>query len=405
MANDNQLEIKHTQVLSWNLDAINDTSIRFIINQGGSRSSKTYSLCQMIVVYCLSNPGKIVSIVRKSFPSLRRTVMRDFLEVLKNLNLYSEAQHQKTTNEYTFQNGSMVEFFGADDGQKIRGSKRDILWANESNELDFEEFNQLNMRTTEKLIFDFNPSMNFHWLYDLVSRPDTKLIHSTYKDNPFLAEAQIKEIENLITVDEGYYKIYALGERGTGKTTIYTHWQYYEVEGEITETYYGLDFGFNHPTSLIQVDVFDNKAYVKELIYKEGLTSTDLLILMDFVKVNKSKEIICDSARPEIIEDLKRKGYNAKGAIKDVKDGIDSVKSTELFIHKESINIIKEIGAYKWKTNGDIVLDEPVKLYDDAMDAMRYAIHWWKVKHKKRTFKPEYATIYIPKPFDPNEEW
>lgn len=378
-----ELAIKHTPVFDWNLDALNDDVVRFIINQGGSRSSKTYSLCQMIIVHCLTNPNTAVSIVRKTFPTLRGTVMRDFFEVLRDLEIYEQAHHHKTTHMYYFPNGSMVEFFGADNEQKLRGRKRDILWVNEANDLNFEEFTQLNMRTTSKLIFDFNPSENFHWLYDLISRPESKLIHSTYKDNPFLNENQVKEIENLIMYDESYYKIYALGEKGTGKTTIYTHYKNYDIIPEIKDTVYGLDFGFNHPTALIEMSWIDNTCYVKQMIYKSGLTSQDLINMMDELNIDKKKEIACDSARPEIIEDLRRKGYNAKPAIKDVKDGIDSVKSSQLFIHKESLDILKEISAYKWKTNGDIVLDEPVKAYDDAMDAMRYAIHYWKSKNKK----------------------
>lgn len=377
------LELQHTPVFSKNFDALNDEKVRFIINQGGSRSSKTYSLCQMMIVYCLTTPGKMVSIVRKTFPILRGTVMRDFIEVMRELDLYEEKNHHKTEQIYHFPNGSQIEFFAADNEQKLRGRKRDVLWVNESNELNFEEFTQLNMRTADKLIFDFNPSENFHWLYDLISRPEAILIHSTYKDNPFLPESQVKEIENLIMYDESYYKIYALGEKGTGKTTIYTHWKHYEHLPEIKETYYGLDFGFNHPTALIEVNIIDNTCYVKEIIYKEGLTSTDLIKMMDELQISKKKEIACDTARPEIIEDLRRKGYNAKSAIKDVKDGIDSVKSSGLLIHKESINILKEISSYKWKVNGDILLDEPVKVYDDAMDAMRYAIHYWKSKNKK----------------------
>jgi phage terminase large subunit len=377
------LELQHTPVFTKNFDALNDEKVRFIINQGGSRSSKTYSLCQMMIVYCLTTPGKMVSIVRKTFPILRGTVMRDFIEVMRELDLYEEKNHHKTEQIYHFPNGSQIEFFAADNEQKLRGRKRDVLWVNESNELNFEEFTQLNMRTADKLIFDFNPSENFHWLYDLISRPEAILIHSTYKDNPFLPESQVKEIENLIQYDESYYKIYALGEKGTGKTTIYTHWKHYEHLPEIKETYYGLDFGFNHPTALIEVNIIDNTCYVKEIIYKEGLTSTDLIKMMDELQISKKKEIACDTARPEIIEDLRRKGYNAKSAIKDVKDGIDSVKSSGLFIHKESINILKEISSYKWKVNGDILLDEPVKVYDDAMDAMRYAIHYWKSKNKK----------------------
>jgi phage terminase large subunit len=377
------LELKTTPVFSKNWDVINNDKIRFVINQGGSRSSKTYSICQLLIVLCLKKPGTMVSIVRKSFPSLRASVMRDFFEVMRELNLYKTTEHHKTENIYNFDNGSSVEFFAVDDEQKLRGRKRDILWANEANELNFEEYTQLNMRTTGKLIFDFNPSDNFHWLYDLISRPESKLIHSTYKDNPFLEEALVKEIENLINVDESYYRIYALGEKGTGKTTIYTHWKYYEDLPETKTKIYGLDFGFNHPMSLLEVNFIDNKAYVRELVYESGLTVDDLILRMSSLEVSKKHEIICDGARPEMIEEIKRAGYMAKSAVKEVKKGIDSVKSTELYIHKESLNVVKETASYKWKTNGDVILDEPVKMYDDAMDAMRYAIHWWKLKGKK----------------------
>jgi phage terminase large subunit len=377
------LDIKHTTVFEKNYQSLQDKDLRFIINQGGSRSSKTYSICQLLIIYCLTNKDKVVSIVRKSFPSLRGSVMRDFFEVMRELNLYNQNEHHKTENTYNFSNGSSVEFFAVDDEQKLRGRKRDVLWANEANELNFEEFNQLNMRTAEKLIFDFNPSDNFHWLYDLIVRDTSKLIHSTYKDNPFLPKAQVREIEELIKVDEGYYRIYALGEKSTGKTTIFTHWKYYEGEKDIKETIYGLDFGYNHPCSLIEVSFIENQAYVRELIYESGLTVNDLIKRMEELNISKKTEMICDWARPEIIEELRRSKYNAKDAMKAVKEGIDSVKSTELYIHKESLNILKEVSSYKWKTNGDLILDEPVKKYDDAMDAMRYAIHWWKKKGKK----------------------
>lgn len=376
------LNIKHTQVFTKNYEALNREDKRFIINQGGSRSSKTYSICQLLIIWALTNPNKIISIVRKTFPSLRGSVMRDFLEVMRDLELYNQNDHNKTENIYKFQNGSQIEFFAVDDEQKLRGRKRDILWANEANELDFEEFNQLNMRTSEKLIFDFNPSENFHWLYQLIEREGSTLIHSTYKDNPFLPQAQVKEIEELIKIDEGYYRIYALGEKSSGKTTIYTHWKTYEGSTE-GQSIWGLDFGYNHPTSLVEVTTEANRASVRQVIYESGLTSGDLINKMNELNIPKGDEIICDGARPEIIEELKRAKFNAKVADKAVKAGIDSVKSTELYIHKESINIIKEIQSYKWKSNGDIILDEPVKVYDDAMDAMRYAIHWWKKKSKR----------------------
>jgi phage terminase large subunit len=218
-----EIEIKHTGVFTKNLKALESKSIRFIVNQGGTRSSKTYSLCQLMIYYCLNNAGKTVSIVRKSFPSLRKSVMKDFFEILDELGIYSESSHRKVENIYEFPNKSAIEFFSVDDAQKLRGSKRDILWANEANELSFEEYNQLNFRTSGKLFFDFNPSDDEHWLYDIIEKPDAIKIHSTYKDNTFLARSLIKEIEDLIQVDGDYYNIYALGLPSKSTHTIYSH--------------------------------------------------------------------------------------------------------------------------------------------------------------------------------------
>lgn len=377
-----ELEIQHTSVFSKNLEAINNPDIRFIINQGGSRSSKTYSLCQLLIVICLTKV-KTISIIRKSFPSLRGSIMRDFFEIMRELNIYNEKNHNKTENYYKFDNGSMIEFFSADDEQKLRGRKRDILFCNEANELNFEEYVQLNLRTTEKLIFDYNPSDSHHFLYELISKENSQLIKSTYKDNPFLNDYQVKEIEDLINIDISYYNIYALGERGIGKTTIYTHHKMFEGDiDNYKEIMYGLDLGYNDPCALVECKFIDKKVYVKELLYKSGLTSSDLIRELDRMGISKSKYIIVDNARPEVIEDLKRAGYPAKASIKEVKAGIDSVKSSELFIHKESLNLLKEISNYKWKTNGDIILDEPVKKWDHICDSMRYCIHYWKLLNK-----------------------
>lgn len=378
------LEIKTTPVFDKNWNAFLDKNIRFIINQGGSRSSKTYSINQLLIVYCLCNSNKIVSIIRKTFPSLRGSAMRDFFEILDGLGLYKIESHNKTENIYRFDNGSLIEFFSADDQQKLRGRKRDICFVNEANEISYEEFNQLNMRTTDKLIFDFNPSEASHWLYELISRNGSILIHSTYKDNTFLSPSLISEIENLINYDENYYRIYALGERGLGKSTIYTHWKYYDIIPETKEKIYAIDFGYNHPTAMVECNFIENEVYIKEIIYQTGLTVSDLITRLIDLGIDNQTEIICDSARPEIIEDLKRKGYNTKPANKNVKEGIDSVKTISLFIHKESINLLKELTYYKWKMNGETILDEPVKVLDDLVDAMRYGIHWYKLKYKKK---------------------
>ena len=374
-----ELNIEVTNVFHRNFNTLNEQNTRFIINVGGTRSSKTYSLCQMFIVYCLQNPNVIVSIVRKSFPALRGSVMRDLITILKHLDLYRDDDHNKTEHIYKFPNGSIIEFFSVDNEQKLRGRKRNILWANEANELTFEEFNQLNFRTSNKLYFDFNPSDNFHWLYDLYLKSETSKIHSTYKDNPFLEEPIIKQIEDLINVDYEYYKIYCLGEQAVAKSTIYTHQKMFESYPEKIDTYiYGLDFGYNHPTALIKVSKSENKLYWEEIIYKSYLTSADLIELFNDFKIEKHIDIVCDYARPEIMEDLRRAGYSVKQAIKNVKEGIDSVKSSELYVNKNSLNILKEIRHYKWKTNGDKILDEPVKVLDDAMDAARYATLYLK---------------------------
>ena len=369
-----ELDLKVTNVFQRNYNALLDEHIRFIINIGGTRSSKSYSLCQLMILYCLQNPNKIVSVVRKSFPALRATIMRDMINIIKDLDLYSEKNHNKTENIYTFDNGSIIEFFSVDDEQKIRGRKRDILFANEANELSFEEFNQLNFRTSSKLLFDFNPSDMYHWLYDLLLKGETIKIHSTYKDNPFLEESLIKQIEDLINVDYEYYKIYCLGEQAMAKSSIYTHQQSFdEYPEDITDFVYGLDFGYTHPTALVKVSHIENKLFWEEIIFQSHLISTDLIRMMNDLSIEKYKATLCDGARPEIIEELKRAGYYAMAANKSVKEGIDYIKSKQLFIKSNSINIWKEIKQYKWKTNGDIILDEPVKMYDDGLDAARYS--------------------------------
>lgn len=369
-----ELEIKHTPVYTWNEEALANPYKRFVINRGGSRSSKTYSLCQLLIVYALTNKKKTISIVRKSFPALRASVMRDFFDVLEDMDLYDERYHNKGESIYTFPSGSRVEFFSVDDSQKLRGRKRNILWCNEANELSYEEFTQLNLRTTEKLFFDFNPSDNHHWLYQLEEDDKAITIKSTYKDNTFLDPLIVEQIENLINIDIENYKVYALGERANVKETIYTHY----TQGEYVSTdtrIIGLDIGFNHPTAAVEISVSGDTIWCKELVYASNLTTNDLIQVMDDIQVSKSLPMLVDSARPDYIEDLKRKGYKARGANKSVKEGINAVKSYKVIVDPSSINLIKEFNNYKWKTSGDIVLDEPVKLWDDALDALRYAVY------------------------------
>jgi len=301
------------------------------------------------------------------------------IDLLTQYGLYDERRHNKTEQIITFPNGSKLEFFSLDDSQKIRGRKRDLLWCNEANELSFEEFNQLNFRTSEKLFFDFNPSDTEHWLYDLLEKEDATLVHSTYKDNMFLPKNLVKEIEDLINVDRDYYNIYALGLPSKSTHTIYNHQKPYVDElPKYNETILGLDFGFTHPTALIECNFREDVVYTKELIYESHLTSEDLCDKIELIfrekGWSKSQTIVADYARPEMIQDLLRRGFNVMNADKSVKEGIDAVKTYKVFYHHLSNNIAKEFRNYKWKSQGESLLDEPIKKFDDALDAIRYAV-------------------------------
>lgn len=366
------MEIKSTVIFEKNYEALNNSAYRFVINEGGSRSSKTYSLCQLIIIYCLQNNHKVVSIIRKTFPALRATVLRDFIEILKELNIYSVEDHNKSEHIYTFPNGSIVEFFSVDDEQKIRGRKRDIAWCNEANELYFDDFTQLNMRTESKLIFDYNPSESTSWLYELPPE-ESILIKSTYKDNPFLPQSIRAQIEDLKRTDEALYQIYALGEKAISKSNIYSNWTFMAHRPARFVNYvYGLDFGYNHPTALMRVYWCDNDIYIEPIIYESYLTTPMLIDRMQSFNIEKTVTIVADYARPEIIAELNNAGYDVQNANKVVKKGIDNVKTFGVFCQDDKA-VKKEYENYKWKKVGDMITDEPVKMWDDAMDAIRYA--------------------------------
>lgn len=372
-----ELSINSTVIFEQNFDALQDPSIRFIINQGGSRSSKTYSLCQVLIVYCLQNPNKVVSIVRKTFPALRATVMRDFFEVLKDLELYEKSAHNMSENIYRFANGSIVEFFSVDDEQKVRGRKRDIGWCNEANELWFEDFQQLNMRTETKMIFDYNPSDSSSWLYEL-PKDESVLIKSTYKDNPFLPESIIRQIEDLARTDEALYQIYALGEKAISKTNIFNTWEFISQKPQRFKNYvYGLDFGYNHPTALMRVYWCEGDIYIEPVLYESYLTTSELIERFKQLNIEQTVDILADYSRPEIIAEMQNAGFNVNNANKNVKSGLNAVKTFKVWC-KQDENLKKEYENYKWKKIGDNITDEPVKLYDDAMDAVRYAVMFIK---------------------------
>jgi phage terminase large subunit len=370
-----ELTIQATTVFEKNWDA----KTRFVVNIGGSRSTKTYSILQFLIVKAIESTEPLtISVVRKSFPSMRITVLRDFFEILKSYDLYNVENHNKSENTYQL-NNTLIEFFSIDDAMKRRGSKRNILFINEANELTYEDFFQLNIRTEDQIFLDFNPSEIFWYNDHLQHRDDVTTIHSTYKDNPFLSYEQIKEIERLEQTDLQYWKIYGLGQFGGSFNTVFT---YVPVDTIPTNTAkpvaLGMDFGYSQdPTSLVEVWIDnENNIYLNELIYDKDLTNQDIANKLSEYGIDRYTEIIADSAEPKSIEEIRRMGFNIKPAVKgpdSILNGIDILKRHKIHVTKESTNLLKEFSMYKWVTdkNGN-TLNKPVDMYNHAIDAVRY---------------------------------
>jgi phage terminase large subunit len=352
---------------------------KIVVEQGGTRSGKTYNILLWIIFeYTYRNTGKTITICRKSFPSLRASVMRDFFEILRNYELYNEDYHNKSSNEYHL-NGNLIEFISLDQPQKIRGRKRNLLYINEGNELFYEDWQQLVFRTDGRIIIDYNPSESFHWIYDkVVPREDCDFYQTTYRDNPFLDKSIVDEIERLRDTDEDYWRIYGLGERGMSRATIFQFGQS-EIPTEAKLISYGLDFGYtNDPTALVAVYQLDNHLYLDELIYRTGLTNRDIHSHFQSFNLDRRDEVFADSAEPKSIDELHRFGWNVKPTVKgadSVNAGIDILKRHKLFVTPRSSNLIKELQNYKWveDKNGNL-LNKPIDAFNHGIDAARYAV-------------------------------
>ena len=359
---------------------LDNSTKRITIEQGGTRSGKTYNiLLWLIFGYAFKNTGKTITICRKTYPSLRASSMRDFFDILKEHEIYEEQDHNKSNSEYRLE-GNLFEFISLDQPQKVRGRKRDVLYINEANELYFEDWQQLIFRTTEKAILDYNPSDEFHFIYDKIKpREDADFYITTYKDNPFLSNEIVSEIERLKSIDENYWNIYGLGQIGSSQALIIRINECNAIPAEAKFLSYGMDFGFtNDPTTLVAIYQQGDNIYLKELLYQTGLTNRDIDEKLKFNEIER-KEIFADSAEPKSIEELYRMGWNIKPATKgqgSVNIGIDMMKRYKLFVTKDSVNMIKEFRNYKWQEdkNGNI-LNVPVDMFNHTIDAIRYGLY------------------------------
>ena len=353
---------------------------KIAIHEGGTRSGKTWNVLLFLVFdYCLNDKGRTITICRKTFPSVRATVMRDFLTILKQYGLYREENHNKSNSEYKL-NGNLIEFISVDQPQKIRGRKRDVLFINEANELDYEDWQQLVFRTQEKIIIDYNPSDEYHWIYDkVIPRDDADFYRTTYLDNPFLEQSIVEEIERLKETDEQYWQIYGLGMRGVSKATIFKYYEADKIPEDAEFVSFGADAGYtNDPSTLVSVYKKDYNLYIQEHLYRTMMTTKDLSDHFKQVGVGRNT-IFFDSAEPRLIDELRRMGHNIQPSLKgrdSVNAGIDLLKRFKIHITKDSENAIQEFRNYKWlEDRSGKLTNKPVDKNNHIIDAVRYATY------------------------------
>lgn len=389
MMTNNSKVIKCSPLYLRNYQAYKNPAIRIIVNQGGTSSGKTYSTLQ--VLHRIACEEKVaIEVAAITVPHYKGGSLSDFKGFLCDVEEYDPDAHNKSDQIFSFPTGSTIKFSAYENEGKARGPRRDVLFCNESNLFDKRIFNQLMLRTRYKIFIDYNPADEFHWIYDdILTRDDVEYIQSTYLDNyDFLTPQTIADIERLEKTDPDLWRVYGLGQRGVGRNKVYTNWALVdEMPINKAELAYGLDFGFNVPSSLVLTGLYDDNNYWDEIIYERGLTTPALIRRMEQESVRKDIVMYCDSAEPDRILELQEAGYNARPANKSVKAGIDfirgidpektsegiRVKGRRLYVTKRSINVRKEISQYKNKSdkNGDVT-DEPVKFMDHALDAGRY---------------------------------
>jgi phage terminase large subunit len=346
--------------------------------QGSSRSSKTYNALTWLIIYCLQHPNTRLSVVRATLPAIKGSVFIDFKEILMNMLAFDEKQMNKTELTYRFPNGSWVEFFSTDSEQKLRGRKRDVLFVNEANELSFIEWQQLKMRTTQFTVIDYNPSFSDeHWICRLNNEAKTKHVITTYKDNPFLEQTIIDEIESLQHKNDSLWKIYGLGIQAQIEGLIFKNVELIDTMPPAKRIFAGMDFGFtNDPTAIVEVAITENEIYVNEICYKTEMVARDIIRVIN--DKCPGKRIISESADPRLIREIHNAGINIIPVEKfpgSIEAGINKMLEYKICVTQKSYNVIKELKNYTYRQDKDgNWLNQPIDAFNHAIDAIRYIV-------------------------------
>jgi phage terminase large subunit len=374
------MDFKYTTAIS----RIRRMTARKKVIQGGTSAGKTLAILAVLIDIAAKNKTEI-SVVSESIPHLRRGAIKDFAKVMQWTGRWVADRWNKTLLTYNFANGSVIEFFSADSEARLRGARRQVVYINEANNIDFESYYQLAIRTSEAIYIDFNPTHEFWAHTEVLPEQDAELVILTYNDNEALPDTIKRDIELNRTKAEtsaywaNWWKVYGLGQVGTLQGAIYEDFEV--VEGiDVSRAKFvalGLDWGFsNDPTALVAIYRQGDCLLIQELLYSTGLTNQDIADKLRSLGITRAWEIVADSAEPKSIEEIYRLGFNIKPAEKgpdSVRNGIDILKRFKLQVTKDSTNLIKELRSYTWATDKEGKnTGVPIDSFNHACDAMRY---------------------------------
>ena len=358
---------------------INSLKRRIKIIQGGTSAGKTYGILPILITKAATYPLMEISVVSESIPHLRRGALKDFLKIMKETNRYFDERFNKSLLRYEFSNGSVIEFFSADDASKLRGARRDILYINECNNVTFESYNELAIRTKKEVYLDFNPANEF-WVHkELKDEPDADFIILTYKDNEALDNSIVQQIEkNRLKAETSAYwanwwRVYGLGEVGMLEGVIFSNWKVIDtLPKEAKLIGIGLDFGYtNDPTAIIDVYNYNGTRILNELKYQTGMLNSDIA-----KELPKHVPVYADSSEPKSIDEIRRYGITIKGVTKgkdSINYGIDVMQRQEYLVTSQSVHLIKELRSYCWDVDKQGTrLNKPIDTMNHAIDATRY---------------------------------
>ena len=368
------------------------------IIQGGTSAGKTWAVLPILINKAASEPNLEISVVSESIPHLRRGALKDFLKVMKMTGRFIQDHYNKTHLKYTFSNGSYIEFFSVDDESKLRGARRNILYVNEANNVKYDAYLQLAIRTSDDIYIDFNPTHKFWAHTEVLREEDSELVILNYLDNEALPESIKRELEanrdKAATSDywKNWWTVYGEGKIGVLEGVIFDSWdEINTVPEEATLIGYGLDFGYtNDPTALVAVYKYNESLIFDELLYEKELTNSEIANKMKQLGVRG--DIFADSAEPKSIKELSRYGFRILAAKKgkdSINFGINLLQQFPMLITKRSTNLKAEILRYSWRKDREgNTTNMPIDGWNHLIDAMRYlAIMKLKKRVSGKTFK------------------